>query len=495
MMVAVLTAGVFSCDTDRLNPIPKTVFSDKVVFDTPERVALQVNGLYSSFKNGQLFGGRAQIYGDIRANDFINRTNNGVTGLLVWNHSVTEASQNDVVALWTQAYQTINQINVFIDGMEESKGKFESLPFTETFKTTTSVQYIAEARYLRAVVYHTLLQFYAKPWAAGAGAKPGLPLRLKGNKDSNDNELARSTVDQVYTQIIADLDFAEANLPLTYASQDLNTTRAHRNTAIAFKTRVYLTKTDYAKVKTEAAKLVPVAPPFTASSGVPQALNASATAAFTGAQTTLETVLSMPFTAQNGPGGQSQLGAYYRGPGPGANPGVGEFTLNTSPGSIVANTTEWLPGDTRRSFIYTVASDSYWGKYPSGTPFLDRAPIQRWSEVLLNYAEAIARTSATPTADPQALALLNAVRTRAAGAGNPWAPADNATLIANILTERRIEFLGEGLRNQDIMRLEQSFPPKGTVPAVGPGHIVWVWPIPDRERFTNPALVQNAPND
>src|SRR5258706_10443705 len=85
IFVSVFTIGVFSCQTELLDPVPKTQISDKVAFDTPDRISLQVNNIYTAIKNGQFLGGRYQVYGEIRANDFLNRTTNGVTGLLVWN--------------------------------------------------------------------------------------------------------------------------------------------------------------------------------------------------------------------------------------------------------------------------------------------------------------------------------------------------------------------------------------------------------------------------
>jgi hypothetical protein len=108
--VSVFTFGVFSCQTDLLDPVPKTQLIDQYAFDTPDRVSLQVNNLYTAVKNGQFLGGRYQVYNDIRAEDFLNRTTNGVTGLLVWNQTVTETSQNDVISLWNTAYAAINQI-------------------------------------------------------------------------------------------------------------------------------------------------------------------------------------------------------------------------------------------------------------------------------------------------------------------------------------------------------------------------------------------------
>lgn len=494
-LTAVLSLGVISCEKEHLNPTPKAQIASTVAFDTPDRIALNVNGLYAAMKNGNVLGGRVQIYGDIRANDFNNRTNNAVTGLTVWNHSLNESSANDVTNFWTFAYQAINQCNVFIDGMDANKDKFVPPAFPAGFDATAT-NYVAEAKFIRAVLYHYLLQFYARPYIEGAGSKDGVILRLTGNTDATGNDLARSTVAQCYTQIIADLDFAEQNLPAKYSSNLLNTTRAHKNTAIAFKTRVYLTKGDYANVITEAAKIVPTAAPFVtpnASTNVANLLTASVNDVFTGAEQNLEMFLSMPFNSQNTPGTQNQLGFYYRAidtkANPAPNPGGGEYSLNTAAGSIYADNVAWPANDARRtSWVYKIGTEYYIGnKYPGASPYLDRAPIIRYAEVMLSYAEALARTNPAGV-DTRALALLNGVRTRSTTAA---APADNASLISAIMTERRIEFIGEGLRNQDIMRLDGTFPAKGSAPSADPTSQVYAWPIPLTERLTNKLVTQN----
>lgn len=491
IFLTVFAVGLFSCQTDLLDPMPKTSFDADVVFDTPSRVLLQVNNLYTTVKNGQFLGGRAQVYGDIRANDFINRTTNGVTGYLVWQHTITETSQNDVTNMWDAAYAAINQINVFLDGMETNADKFVPPVFPANFATVTAVQYKAEARLLRALAYHTLLQFYARPFVDGNGSKDGLPLRLTAERDLTNNDLARSTVAEVYTQILADLDFAEQNLPLTYSTAALRVTRAHRNTAIALKTRVYLTKGDYASVITEANKIVSASAPFKASTGVAHALQDSIANVFAEPQETTESILSFPFTAQNAPGTQNQLAFYFRSSSSSStNPGGGEYALNTN--GILADANFPAKDARRRLLIYSVTSGSsteyYLGKYPSGTPFLDKAPVIRYSEVLLSLAEAIAKT--TGGVDARALELLNAVRKRSHAAFT-WAPVDNTALIDAIMLERRIEFLGEGLRNMDIMRVNGTFPAKGSVAAVTPSSTVYVWPIPANEMATNGLMTRN----
>jgi len=486
-----LTLGTFSCQKDLLSPVPEIQFSDQVVFSNPARIALQVNGLYTYVKVGNFLGGRAQVYGDIRANDFLNRTNNAVTGYSVWNHTETETSQNDVINMWGAAYAAINQINVFLAGLDANASLFVAPTFPSNF-AATSLNYQGEARLLRALCYYTLLQYYARPYTDGNGTKPGLPLRLQAETGLTGNNLARSTVAQVYDQIILDLDFAEKNLPLTNGSAPLNVTRAHRNTAIALKTRVYLSMGRYSDVITEANKIVPTAAPFAATTGVANALNASVAAVFTLPEETTESILSFPFTTQDGPGTQNQLAGYYL---PAALGGAGEYSLNTTAGGILTDPGFAATDARRTSFVVTAGTESFLKKYTTGSlasaPYTDKAPVIRYAEVLLNLAEAKVRS--TNTIDTQALALLNAVRGRsnptsvytATGLGSVSAMTDA------LLLERRIEFLGEGLRNNDIMRLMAPFPAKGPVKEVLPASTLYVWPIPSSELLTNTLIVRN----
>lgn len=481
-----LCGTMVSCNSDLLNPVPETLFSDQVVFNTPARVLLQVNGLYSSMKNGSFLGGRYQVYGDIRADDFLNRTNNGVTGLGVWNHTLTETSQNDVINLWNNAYASINQINVFLQGLEANTASYVAPTFPADF-TTTAAQYQGEARFLRALAYYSLLQYYARPYADGNGSKPGLPLRLLGEKGSDNNHLARSTVAEVYAQILEDLNYAESNLPLTYAASDLRVTRAHKNAAIALKSRVYLSMGNYASVVTEASKIAgQTVAPFSATSGIAHALTPSVKDVFSVPQETSENIFSFAFSAQNAPGTQNPVAFYYM---PNSRGGGGEYGLNKA--GIIADTQAFGEDDDRRDFIITDATDTYWAKYSSGAPFLDKAPVIRYAEVLLNLAEAKVRTTNSVNAD--AIALLNAVR----GRSNPtgiYEAADFANaqaLVDAILVERRIEFLGEGLRNNDLMRLLHAIPAKGAVANVAPSSINYIWPIPNSELQVNNLMTRN----
>lgn len=468
-----------SCKRGLLNPTPQTTVSADNAFDTPFRVESQAVSLYGSLKNGSLFGGRYLVYGNIRGEDFLNETSNLVTGSDVWNMNVAN-STTSVKTLWSQGYLTINRCNVFIEGMA-AKG-------ASVVGAESAASYVAEARLIRGLVYYSLLQLYARPYADGNGSKPGLPLRLTGVTGPGSSDLIRSSVDQVYTQILSDLNFAETNLKATNGSAILNTTRAHKNTAIALKTRVYLSMGKYPEVITEANKIVPAVAPFKASSGVANEMQADITNVFKAPYTTTESVFSLPMSTSASPldypGTQNSLASYFYFTN--STPGVTEFSLN--PSGIIADA-GWAATDKRRSLVFKATSGKQFvSKFTAPNPYTDFVPVIRWSEVLLNLAEA--RVRSTNSIDAQALLLLNAVRQRS-DAATILAPASVADFTAALLNERRIEFLGEGLRAPDLTRLLLPIPAKGAAPGKGPTENGYIWPISSDELSLNKLMTDN----
>lgn len=473
LALCAITVGLVSgCrNEDNLYPTSRTDVDSGNAFASADRIEAQVNGVYNALKHGQFYGGRYLIYNDIRAENFINRTSNGVTGLQTYEHNLANGT-NEVKNLWYRAYVTINNANLFIDGMA-AEG-------TEVVGEPLSSQYIGEARFLRALSYYSLLQFFAQPYTANNGASPGLPLRLSGNVGADDYSLERSSVADVYSQIIEDLNFAEQNLPDAYGDALLNTTRAHKNTAIALKTRVYLSMGDYPAVISEANKIVSASAPFTSTSGVSLGLVSDYTSLFQPPYTSEESVFSMPMTTVSAPGTQNSLMYYYM--------GNTEYTLNED--GIIGNA-DWLGSDARRDFVGSNSFGAILTKFPTDNPWTDFVPVIRYSEVLLNLGEALARS--TGSVDARAVSLLNAVRNRA-DAATTFTAADfsNADALADaFLTERNIEFLGEGIRSLDILRLGLPFPAKGNVAAVPSSSNSYIWPISEDELIYNPLMTPN----
>jgi hypothetical protein len=357
----------------------------------------------------------------------------------------------------------------------------DNAPISDALKN----QYKAEARFLRALTYHSLVTIYARPYTDGNGNKPGVIIYTEPQTTQGISKKPRASVADVYNLILEDLNFAETNLPATSGS----VTRAHKNAAIALKTRIYLYMGRYSDVIREANKIVSTTAPFKATSGVQHELVSDITTVFRSGGQTLENIFSFPFTSLDLPGTQNSLNSYYS---PGASTacpsnlcnGTGEYSLNTTGNGIVANT-NWSTTDARRvNFVETIGTRTWLRKWTNNT---DYVPVIRYAEVLLNLSEALARTNGL---DVRAIALLNAVRKRSDPAIT-LTPISQQELINMILLERRIELLGEGFRSRDLMRLNLPFPAKGTVGALGVNETQYVWPIPSGEINVNTTIEQN----
>lgn len=459
-----------SCDSDKLlHPVPETSITGTNAFETPERVLGLVNGIYKSAKGGNFYGGNYYTYSEVRGEEFINRTSNTFTAFEAWNHTLN-ASSNFIAGFWASGYETINNANILIKGIGEHPG---------VVSETLAKQYVAEAKFVRALSYFALVTAYARPYNEDQGASKALPLRLQAETTTANNDLKRSTVAEIYAQIIKDLDEAEAGLPLNYSTALLNTTRAHRNTAIALKTRVYLNSGQYAKVIEEAQKIVSTAPPFAAATGVKHQLG-NIVEIFTTNYTSTESILSVPMTELDNVTGQTSFPYVIN-----AN---SEYNLNPTG---IWGEPEWRTADLRRTFARTASGVQFLTKYAKPSPFLDHLPILRYSEILLNYAEAAARTGDLAAAT----ALLNAVRNRSDASYKfpKEATGTQQALVATILKERRIELLGEGLRSIDILRNLVPFPAKSgnglVAPEVLPSQTNYVFPLPNTEIMTNKLLL------
>ena len=323
-LLLLLTLFVGACSKDDLTLAPETQLGELYAFDTKERVVGQVNGLYATMKSGAFLGGRYYNYNDIREENFIPKSTNLVTNYATWNHTVI-GSTNEVQNLWGQIYRSINSINLFLTGLDDSyeSGKLATAGVTDAEYN----QYKGEALALRAVCYFSLLQLYAQPYNKDNGASPGVPLRLLAEKTAANNDLARSTVAETYAQILSDLNTAEPLVLANNGSALLNTTRIHKNTIAAYKTRVYLHMSNWASVKTEAAKIVSATAPFTAPSGVGFRLNATFSSIWASPYTSAESIFSMPFTSTDLPGTQNAL-AHYNHPSSSES-----YYLNTQPGT------------------------------------------------------------------------------------------------------------------------------------------------------------------
>ena len=467
----VWTALLFSaasCHNNILDLTPKNSISEETAFGTPAKILAQVNGLYGLLSAESFYGGRYLIFNEQRGNEFSQNDGNNSTGANVWNQSIS-GSGDFVNAVWSAAYRTINSSNTLIDKLGTST----------VIDEATKKSYIAEAKFVRALSYFSLVQTYAKPFTQNSAA-PGLPLRLKGETTGGSNDLAFSSVADVYVQILKDLDEAEADLPAAYTTAILNSSRAHKASAIALKTRVNLVKADYAKVVTEADKLVSATAPFQYVSGtLTHKLEADITSVFGGSYIGSESIFTIPFLLPaEAPALQSALASNYLTP---------VIYLNTA--GIVSDAVFGAESkDARKSLITANATNQrLLRKFSKNSaPFTSYIPVIRYAEILLNYAEAAAQNNDLA----KAVALLQAVRNRSDATYTfTTGISTKAELVATIQKERRIELLGEGFRLHDLFRTGQALPAKvgnaGTAPEIAATAANYVWPIPSNELAYN----------
>ncbi|TDU42857.1 putative outer membrane starch-binding protein [Gelidibacter sediminis] len=506
LAITCLGIGMVSCSEEAildLSPINNISIDD--AFSSPTLIESSINGMYNAAAIGQYNstnpnGGRGYVWGaafveqgDTRGEDVVNTA----TFYQLTYTATYDATTANNVYYWIDGYRLINRANLVIEGVTKAVEN-------GIISSEIGNNYIGQAKFLRAITHFELSTFFARPYNFSSGAThPGIPYREVGidTQAEIDSELlkGRNTVAEVYAKVLADLDSAESLITNTQL------TKASKNAAIAFKTRVYLHMRNWNKVIEEGNKL---AGAYT--------LTAEPDGVFDDNYGNTESIFSILHAATNNPGVNAALASQYN----------RRRLVSVSP--IIWRDPSWLVDDKRRSetyeagvptgMVFTFSGRVYTAKYRDGVNYTDAAPVIRYAEVLLNMAEAHARKS-TPDL-LMSLELLNKVRNRALA--SPLTQAYTvasfttpAAMVGAIIKERRIEFLMEGRRWSDIHRLQNDdlqpidgIPQKvanGNPPAsafvlgtpyTGPYGVDaipgtdprFLWPIPQVELDANPTL-------
>lgn len=495
-----------SCDKEVTDLAPYDRLTEESAFTTPERIELTVAGVYDAAQSGFYAGGAVRGYpfgaahveqGDNRGEDMLNLE---AFYAITYNSTYNAASANNVFHFET-LYAVVNKANVVIEGVEKAVA-------SGLISAEVGNQYIAEARFLRALSHHELLVHYARPYNHTADASHmGVPYRtIAVNTPARVEEArkqGRDSVKDSYAKLLVDLNYAEENLPATRSNK---ISRATKAAAIALKSRVKLHMRDWQGVITEGNKLISSSAPYTSPVGN-YALTASPDGPFANNSSNSESIFSFENTANDNASVNGSLGQMY-------NAGTGGRAL-VSISPIIWNAPFWPANDKRRNITVSNARAIYSNKYRDATTQSDWSPIVRYSEVLLNVAEAEARLNGVST---RALELLNAVRGRSTDQLYTLATLVNQdALIQAIVNERRVEFLAEGLRWKDIHRLakEGKYGPAGIPAKVASANLLrtdfdaasgqvrsaavavpfipyddfrFIWPLPISEINSNPVL-------
>ena len=408
LLLVVFVSVTTSCD-DFLEIKPKDSLSttdDVIVNKASAESALR--GLYSGLGDAGYYGTSFQSIGYL-SGDNIQWTGSQSQVQEFINHKVN-ADNATISAAWNAIYRTVNRANNLIAALP---GIVDA-----TLTDAQRNQYLGEAYFVRALAYFDL----ARTWG-------GVPLVTSPTTVAGENaNVPKSTVEEVYAHVKADLELAESLL-----SETTDRYRPTRRTAWALKARYYLYQRDYVQAETYASKVIAVAnyklvKPF-------NAFFAS------NARGTEESVFEIFYN------GTTEVNNHRNQWQPQTNGGTRQWAPNDA---LVALLNNAAIGGTRSALVAKDNQNRWYGNLYYRTPSSDPSYIIRIAELYLIRAEARAKQSKLE----DALADLNAVRSRADVAPSEAATQDEILLA--IENERRIEFALEPHRWFDLVRTDRA---------------------------------------
>lgn len=154
---------------------------------------------------------------------------------------------------WTEVYRLINVANNIIESVEK-------VPQQLDVEKLGVARVRGEAHFLRGYYYFWLVNLYAKPYQRETASKElGIP--IKNNAEVKDVIFKRNTLQEVYDQVLADLDQAERDLGQTGVAKSIY--RADLTALNFLKSRVYLFMQNWEKAVEYADKVIKVRPQLT----------------------------------------------------------------------------------------------------------------------------------------------------------------------------------------------------------------------------------------
>lgn len=446
---------VTSCDSmDFLQIKPDNlILTDDAVKSTADLEKLML-GAYNQMRSGGFYDGSALRGFDVVADDGIANT-----ATFEWvQMSTHEMNLVNAVGrnIWSNTYNAINRANqAAYNDLAEQILAGESEQVANCFK--------AEAAFIRALGHFHLVRAFGLPFSEETKSveQMGIPIHVRGvmDRETAFEIIQRSTVEEVYNQIIADLQFAAANLP---EENTWDSGRATQDAARAFLAKVYFNKKDYANAATMAKQVV---------DSRRYKLDADMTAKYARAEkkTITEEVIFMIPSVSITEDSWGGLRAYRTN-------GLSLPTNHPSESLLNAYDRE---NDKRFYTFYTEINGS-WYTTRFDYEFMD-AIVIGYNELLLIYAESMAGSDGGLA---EALSALNQIEQRAYGKVLTTTADRNEIMLA-VQKERRLELALLGERLFELKRLKQSV--RGDS---WDSHKI-LFQIPDIEQSGNPDVNMN----
>jgi hypothetical protein len=227
--MVLLLGTIFTGCQDLLNKNPSDQPSSIEFYSNEEELEMAVNGIYTVLWN---FESRNLPIGAELDNttDIGFHRSGHVKTIAQGGHSSTNAI---IAASWDRLYAGIGKVNTLLDNMTKAE---------ENVSEEFYARIQAEARFLRAFCYFYLTELWGD-----------VPL-LVTTPSLDEAEMGRTPKSDVVEQIIADLDFAADNLPVSWSGN--NEGRATQGAAYALKSRVALYNERYSVAASTAQQVM-----------------------------------------------------------------------------------------------------------------------------------------------------------------------------------------------------------------------------------------------
>lgn len=483
--VALSSMALSSCKGDYMDTVPSGSVSENTIDASLDNLYLAINGIHKemvSQESGyQCLGGAPGIMMcmDAEADDMTWQTNTWMKApYLGWTANMDNQSGYNAT-IWRLYYQWILNANKVLEGLDKVTNTDENL--YNLIK--------GEALCFRAWAHFNLVETYAKRYAAGtSNTQDGVPYR----ESSTGGELARSSVEEVYSKINSDLTEACTLLD----GQEPGITHYSDMVAWGLKARVALAMQDYTNAAQYAAKAISIAESRGCSlmtgtqlncgfADITSDTNEAMYAAVTASDKTVYFYSYYAYMSWNFNSSAIRQGVKC----------INADTYNTM-SSTDLRRAWWDPTGKEDVPSTSYAKNTYQNRKftaRSTADALGEVPFMRLAEMYLTEAEALARAGK----DAEAQTVFTKFQiTRDPSYVSKGNTGD--ALITEIMNSRRVELWGEGFRFFDLKRLHQSI-------ERGSNFIItfctftekdadadgWVWEIPKAETDYNSLCTKN----
>lgn len=485
-ITASMLAGSFSCKkfTD-LTPVSAATTAN--AYNTAEDAEAALTGAYQSFASQEYYIWDNVVLSDVISDNYY-AGGDDINIIAIDNLNLLPTDPrflND----WGSLYNAILKANIVL----------QKVPGIKDPKLDTGnrrAQILGEASFLRAFHYYNLVTLW--------GGVPLITSPLSSTDPSSTN-IARSSEDEVYAQIVKDLEFAAANLPDQYNGDiSISKGRATKGAAHALLAKVYaqMPAKDYTKVLQYCDSVI--------NSPIGYQLLSNYDYLFDDQHyNNAESILEAQFTGTTGGNGNygstlvlppSITGDTWRKFVTPSHDLVDAFDAagdNVRKNStIIWESAPWIDQFWGNTMNYVIPFAYKWRNKSGWSNSTSRQYFLRLADIILLKAEAMNELG-QPVADVKSVLLQ--VRQRV-GLGDVSA-TNQADLRTAILNERRLELAQEGQRWNDLKRYGVAVQTMNALNEIdlrtntrvnyNATNTQLLLPIPQIELDRNPKLVQN----